>query len=143
MNPGKLLIVGMTVASGLVLFGCARSPAPPIKGGTPSQPGIDPLTSENDAIRRFHAVRGAVGLSPAPQERLMGRRDLLRNCLAQVNGSLLPQEKMDCIVFGDLSALDREGECWVVEVDQGLLGGQVAYFDNMGRLVLAWRAPEG
>jgi hypothetical protein len=142
MNPEKLLTAGMTVAFGLVLCGCSRSPAPPIQGGSP-QPGFDSLASENDAIRRFHAVRGSIGFSPDPEERLRARRDLLRNCLARVNDTLRPQEKKYCIVFGNLSALDRDGDCWIVEVDQGLLGGQVAYFDDMGGLVLAWRAPEG
>jgi hypothetical protein len=114
-----------------------------LKEKAPSAPRLTPLASEKDAIRRFHAVRDALGLASAPDERLTADRDLLRNCLARINGSLQPQEKKDCIVFGDLSTLDREGECWVVQVDQGLLGGQVAYFDDTGRLLLAWRAPEG
>jgi hypothetical protein len=144
MNFRKLLIVGMAVASGLVLCGCSRSPAPPIKGGAPWRPGLDSLASENDAIRRFHAVRGSVGLVPQfDDERLTARRDLLRNCLAQLNGALRPQEKKDSIVVGELSALDRDGECWEVYADQGLVGGQIAYFDDMGRLLLAWRVPEG
>jgi hypothetical protein len=143
MDLRKLLIIGMTVAAGPVLCGCSRSSTPPNKGVPPWRLGIDSLASENDAIRRFHAVRGSVGLVPVPEERLLGRRDLLRNCLALVNGALRPPEKKDCIVFGDLSALDREGECWVVEVDHGLLGGQCAYFDDRGLLIFAWRVPEG
>jgi hypothetical protein len=123
--------------------GCSRSPAPPVKGEASSRTGIDSLASETDAIRRFHAVRGSVGLASTPKERVMARRELLRNCLARVNGTLQPQEKKDCIVFGDLSALDREGECWAIEVDHGLLGGQCAYFDDKGLLLFAWRVPEG
>jgi len=144
MDLRKLLIVGITVAAGPVLCGCSRSSTPPNKGLPPWRPGIDSLASENDAIRRFHAVRGTVGFFPqSDDERLMARRDLLRNCLAQLNGALRPQEKKDGIVFGELSALDRDGECWEVYADQGLVGGQIAYFDDMGRLLLAWRVPEG
>jgi hypothetical protein len=121
-----------------------RSSLPaPSKNEASTHRAFESLASEKDAIRRFHAVRAAVGLASAPDERPMARRDLLRNCLARINDSLRPNEKKDCIKFGELSVLDREGECWVVEVDQGLLGTQFAYFDDEGVLLLAWRAPEG
>jgi HEAT repeat protein len=108
-----------------------------------TQRTIKSLASEKDAIGRFHAVREAAGLARAPDERLSARRDLLKNCLAHIKSALRPNEEKDAIRFGELSELDREGGCWVVEVDQGLLGAQFAYFDDEGVLLLAWRAPEG
>lgn len=44
---------------------------------------------------------------------------------------------------GSLSALDTDGNCWAVLVDQGIIGGQAAYFDDMGQLLFAWFVPEG
>jgi len=44
---------------------------------------------------------------------------------------------------GDLSELDKEGNCWFVLVDHGIEGGQAAYFDDAGRLLFAWGVPEG
>lgn len=133
----------LAAATGSILVSCARNPEPVAEGKVGSQPEVVPIADENGAIRRFHAMRSAVGFRADPEERLMARRDSLKNCLAQVKSSLQPREMKNCIIFGELSALDQEGECWVVEVDQGLLGGQVACFDDMGQLVFAWRAPEG
>jgi HEAT repeat protein len=107
------------------------------------QGALGTIATEKDAIRHFHAAREAAGLARAPDERPSVRRDLLRDCLARIKGTLRPNEEKDAIKYGELSALDLEGECWVVEVDQGLLGAQFAYFDDMGNLLLAWRAPEG
>jgi HEAT repeat protein len=119
------------------------SRAGPNKQEVAPQQAFESLATEKDIIQKFRAVRATVGLASAPDERPTTRRDLLRNCLALINNALRPNEKKDCITFGELSVLDRAGECWVVEVDQGLMGTQFAYFDDMGRLLLAWRAPEG
>jgi hypothetical protein len=136
-------IGALSFATGSILLGCSRSPAPAAQEKVVPQPEVVSIADEKDAIRRFQATRSAAGFPTDPEERLRARRDTLKNCLAQVKSSLQPREMKNCIVFGELSALDQEGACWVVEVDQGLLGGQIAYFDDMGRLVFAWRAPEG
>src|SRR5205085_8625965 len=54
---------------------------------------VERLASEKDAIRRFRAVRADAGLASAPGERPSARRELLRNCLARINGALRPNEK--------------------------------------------------
>jgi hypothetical protein len=103
------------------------------------------IIREADAIRRFQLVRGAGPFRAMPDERLSARRESLQTCLERVKSTLQPQEMNHSILFGKLSVLDRDGECWVVEVDQGqgLLGSQVAYLDAEGRLLFAWRVPEG
>lgn len=106
-------------------------------------PKPEPLANADDAIRRFHVVRELIGLSSDPDERVTANRESLKKCLADFKGTLSPLEEKNCVIFGELSGLDREGECWVVRVDLGLLGGQIAYFDDMGQLLFAWRAPEG
>jgi hypothetical protein len=43
---------------------------------------------------------------------------------------------------GELAALDTDEYCWAVLADQGIIGGQVAYFDDMGQLLFAWFVPD-
>lgn len=133
----------LAVVSTSILMGCSHKPIPLTRAGGASRLETVAITSQNDAVRRSHRLRGAMRFTSAAEEHLMARREPLKYCLEQVKSSLQPEEMKDCIVFGELSSLSRAGECWIVEVDQGVLGGQIAYIDDAGRLLLAWRASEG
>jgi hypothetical protein len=114
---------------------------PPASVSAPASSGA-PI-SEAEVVRRFRELRTSVGIPPVPGEKVLVRRDTARTCMAQVNDSLRPTELAKFIVAGQLSALDREGDCWVVELQQELTGGQIAYFDDSGQLLMTWLYPEG
>ena len=143
VTSGKRWIGLLAAASGAILIACSSDPAPVAPVKVTELPEAVSIADEGVAIRRFHATRATIGFHAVPEERLTARRDALKNCLKRVQATLQPVELTNCIVFGELSSLDQEGECWVVEVDRGLLGGQIACFNDIGQLVFAWRAPEG
>lgn len=101
------------------------------------------LNSETEAVSRFREVRASIGFNSQPDERVSVRRETARDCLALVKDALRPAEMKSCIRAGELSALDTDESCWVVQVDHGIEGGQAAYFDDMGHLLFAWFVPEG
>lgn len=99
--------------------------------------------NEADVLRLFRDLRAKVGIAPAPHENVTVRRATSRDCLSEINDTLRPGDRAEFIAAGRLGALDREGSCWVAQLHQELLGGQIAYFDDNGRLLMTWLPPEG
>jgi hypothetical protein len=54
------------------------------------------------------------------------------------------EASFDFVVYGDLAALDRDGDCWRVMYEGGMKLEAIGYLDPAaGRLLLVWRVPEG
>ena len=149
----KLALIPISAKVVCFLFGgCADRPAAPTSFGsgvapehasTSTNPVVEPVTSDKIAVGWFREKRASIGLNPIPQEQVIAHREPMRSCLARVQNTLTPAEMKTCIRAGNLSSLDQDGDCWVVEVQGGMLGGQIAYFNDQGQLLFAWLVPEG
>jgi hypothetical protein len=84
--------------------------------------------------------------SPAVAEtkRLAARRMECRAGHRRVDNTLGGTERSDLVFFSTIAALNRDGECWEVNVSTGAFNEILAYFDpESGALLMVWLVPEG
>lgn len=110
---------------------------------SPLEPGETTIRTADDAIRRFQEVRREIRYPVRPEESITATRELTMNAWDLFERGLLPQEKIHAPLFGESIVLNQKGSCWVVVADTPLGGGLIACFNDSGRLLFAWRFPEG
>ena len=116
--------------------------------------------NEREAIRLFQAAAAKVvseldegdvrrkygGYSQriAAKEKLVARRQTFRASFERVDGTLLKPEREMLVLLGEISKLNRDGNCWAVQTT-GTIGNElVGYLDAAdGKLVFLWIVPEG
>jgi hypothetical protein len=71
----------------------------------------------------------------------------LASCRAahqRVDNTLGGSERTDLVFFSAIAALDRDGDCWEVEVPTGAFNEILGYLDpKTGALLCVWLVPEG
>jgi hypothetical protein len=88
----------------------------------------------------FEAIDRAMREAP---EKLSAKTEPCRESRAVVE-RINRETSFDFVVFGDLAALDRDGDCWRVMYEGGMKLEAIGYLDPAaGRLLLVWRVPEG
>jgi len=88
----------------------------------------------------FEAIDRAMREAP---EKLTAKTEPCREARAVVE-RINREASFDFVAYGDLAALDRDGECWRVMYEGGMKLEAIGYLDPAtGRLLLVWRIPEG
>jgi hypothetical protein len=83
-------------------------------------------------------------------DNLLAKLTTCKRCFNDINdiqNCLRPSERKTAFLFGNMDALDREGNCWEVTIrssQSACDGGEITgYLDLKGNLLLIWEPPEG
>jgi hypothetical protein len=97
-----------------------------------------------ETVERKHPDVAQFSSSVLDSKKLHAKLGPCRVAHHRVDDTLGGSERTNLVFFSAIGALDRDGDCWEIEIPTGAFNEILGYVDpGSGALLFAWLVPEG